>query len=80
MTSRRSEPPEADISFHIDVTDFVATKRESMVAHRSQIGPDTFFLAMPDEAFAASFGHEWFNRPGTVDVGGPDTVDLLPGL
>ena len=31
-----------------------------MEAHASQIGPETFFLAMPPEAFRAAFGTEWF--------------------
>jgi len=31
-----------------------------MAAHRSQIGPDSFFFKMPPEVFAAAFGTEWF--------------------
>jgi hypothetical protein len=34
-----------------------------MRAHASQIAPDTFFLAMPEEIFAAAFGQEWFVDP-----------------
>lgn len=71
---------EADIAYQIDVTSAVVEKREAMIAHRSQIGPDSFFLTMPDEVFAMSFGNEWFNRPGETDTGGPELVELLPGL
>ncbi len=52
--------PESLITHAVDVLDFVDRKRESMVAHRSQIGPETFFLKMPGEAFRAAFGTEWY--------------------
>ena len=38
----------------------VDRKKEAMVAHASQIAPDSFFLAMPQEAFARAFGTEWY--------------------
>jgi LmbE family N-acetylglucosaminyl deacetylase len=52
--------PEALITHAVDVGDFVDRKRESMIAHRSQIGPDTFFLKMPEDAFRMAFGTEWY--------------------
>ena len=72
--------PASDIKYRISVGEHIEKKRESMVAHRSQIGPDSMFLTMPDEIFAAAFGSEWFNVPGTTDTGGPEDVALLPGL
>lgn len=71
---------EADISLVIDVSDVIERKKSSIIAHRSQIGPDSFFLTMPDEAFAFAFGTEWFNVPGVTGTGGPRSVALLPGL
>jgi LmbE family N-acetylglucosaminyl deacetylase len=35
-------------------------KKAAMAAHRSQIGPDSFFFKMPEAVFAAAFGTEWF--------------------
>jgi LmbE family N-acetylglucosaminyl deacetylase len=70
----------ADITFGIDVSSAVDLKKAAIVAHRSQVGPDSFFLAMPDEAFAQAFGLEWFNVPGSTNTGGPKMVSLLPGL
>jgi len=52
--------PEADITHAIDVSSAVDVKRQSMVAHASQIGDDSFFMQMPPEAFAQAFGTEWF--------------------
>ena len=43
-------------------------KREAMVAHASQIPADSFFLAMPIEAFRQAFGQEWFIRRDAPDI------------
>lgn len=71
---------ETDISYELDVRNMTDAKREAMIAHRSQIGPDSFFLTMPDEAFVEAFGVEFFNVPGRTATGGPETVSMLPGL
>jgi LmbE family N-acetylglucosaminyl deacetylase len=55
---------ESRITTTVDVREFVDVKRKAMAAHGSQIGPESFFLAMPDEAFRESFGYEWFIRRG----------------
>lgn len=52
--------PESVITHAVDVSSMVDVKRAAMAAHRSQIGPDSFFFAMPPEVFAAAFGTEWF--------------------
>ena len=72
--------PAADITYRVDVVGSVQKKKASMMAHRSQIGPDSFFLQMPDEVFEVAFGSEWFNVPGVTDTGGPVDIELLPGL
>lgn len=70
----------ADIAYRIDVRDAVTAKRAAMAAHRSQIGPDSGFMAMPDEVFGEAFGTEWFNLVGRAGSGDPEEVVLLPGL
>ena len=48
-----------------------------MVAHASQIAPDSWFLTMSDDAFAAAFGTEWFIRSGqTRSEGEPFVTNL----
>ena len=63
--------PEAQITTFVDVREFAERKRAAMAAHASQIGPDSFFMLMPDEIFRESFGFEWYIRrgaaPGTRD-------------
>jgi LmbE family N-acetylglucosaminyl deacetylase len=71
--------PEAVITTCVDVTDLLDVKRASMRAHASQIDEQSFFLQMPDEAFAGSFGYEWFIRHDRAPGGEMDT-DLLAGL
>jgi LmbE family N-acetylglucosaminyl deacetylase len=56
--------PEAQITTRVDVSAYVDAKRASMRAHASQIGEQSFFLSMPDEAFVMAFGQEWFVHHG----------------
>lgn len=60
--------PAEIITTTVDVRDFVDHKRAAMAAHASQIPADSFFLALPVDAFRDAFGAEWFIRrdaPGT---------------
>ena len=70
--------PAAVITAAVDVSAFLKVKRAAMRAHASQIAEDSFFLAMPDEAFAYAFGTEWFIREGQGP--GITETDLLAGL
>jgi LmbE family N-acetylglucosaminyl deacetylase len=56
--------PAEVITCSVDVHAYLDRKRASMRAHASQIGEQHFMLAMPEEAFAAAFGTEWFIREG----------------
>ena len=58
---------------------FLESKRQAMRAHSSQIAESSFFLSMPDEAFAALWGTEYFIRLGAAK---PDEMatSLLDGL
>jgi LmbE family N-acetylglucosaminyl deacetylase len=52
------------ITHAVDVRDFIEHKRAAMLAHASQIPPDSFFLAMEAEAFRVAFGTEWYIEYG----------------
>jgi LmbE family N-acetylglucosaminyl deacetylase len=71
--------PEAVITTGVDVHDQLAAKRASMAAHASQISESSFFLQMPEEAFAGAFGWEWFIRRGSEPTGEMDD-DILLGV
>ena len=51
---------EVELTMEVDVGDYVRHKRRAIACHRSQISDQSFFLEMPEEAFAASFGIEWY--------------------
>ncbi len=57
--------PGALITTRVDVTAFLEQKRAAMAAHASQIAETSFFLAMPSEAFTATWGLECFVRRGS---------------
>jgi LmbE family N-acetylglucosaminyl deacetylase len=69
--------PESVITAAVDVTAYVEHKRRAMRAHASQISEQSFFLAMPDDAFRHAFGTEWFIRDGQGP--GITETDLLAG-
>ncbi len=60
--------PESIITTTVDVRDFVDRKRDAMAAHASQIPADSFFLAMPPDAFRQAFGAEWFIRRDAPNI------------
>lgn len=70
--------PETEITAAVDVTAYLDHKRRAMRAHASQISEQSFFLAIPDEAFRYGFGTEWFIRAGQGP--GITETDLLAGL
>ncbi|GAB3508936.1 PIG-L family deacetylase [Amycolatopsis cihanbeyliensis] len=70
--------PDAEITAAVDVTAYAGHKRAAMRAHASQIGEESFFLAMPEDAFRGAFGTEWFIRTGQGP--GITETDLLAGL
>ncbi|PVZ09641.1 LmbE family N-acetylglucosaminyl deacetylase [Actinomycetospora cinnamomea] len=66
--------PESALTTRVDVTPWLAAKREAMRAHRSQIADDSFFLSLPDDRFALAFGTEWFIRVGGDPAQREDTL------
>jgi LmbE family N-acetylglucosaminyl deacetylase len=62
-----------EITTAIDVSDWLDVKRRAMIAHASQITPDSWFLKLPLPVFAAAFGTEWFVRKQPAFTG------YLPG-
>lgn len=63
--------PESEITAAVDVTGWLETKRAAMAIHESQIDEDSWFLQLPPEVFAMSFGTEWFRRVSPEFIGDP---------
>ncbi len=77
MRSTEMGTPASEITHQIDVRSAVATKRQAMAAHRSQITEESFFMSMPEESFVAAFGTEWFIERNANRAGGPFVEDLF---
>ena len=69
--------PESEITAVLDVGRLLDRKRRAMLAHASQIPPDSWFFSMGEDAFAAMWGREWFRqvtpRPGARPSGHMET-------
>jgi LmbE family N-acetylglucosaminyl deacetylase len=55
----------------VDVRSVIDRKKAAMKAHASQIGPESFFMQFPEDAFADAFGIEFYIRHGHVRDGAP---------
>jgi mycothiol S-conjugate amidase len=77
-------PPANGLTTRVDVGRFLAERRGSLQAHRSQIPDDSFFLTVPDELVAEVYPFEDYSRASsdvdvTIDELGWET-DLFSGL
>ncbi|MEZ5281695.1 MAG: PIG-L family deacetylase [Acidimicrobiales bacterium] len=66
--------PDEIITTAVDVVAVIDAKRKAMAAHASQIGEDSFFLAMDPEVFARAFGTEWYIRTDLAPAGREDWI------
>ncbi len=66
----------------VDVSDTLTVKQAAMAAHRSQIGPDSFFLNTPPELGPSMFAFEDYTLLVGEASPGPDGLehDLFAGL
>ena len=66
------------VTTSVDVSAYVDQKRAALEAHRTQMGPDQFFMRVPQDLFTEVFGRETFQR-----VSGPGSTpesDLFAAL
>lgn len=72
--------PDEAVTTTLDVRPWVERKWEALRAHRSQLGPDSFFLNVPGDLREVVFGTEWYVRHRS-DVAVPaEERDLFAGL
>ncbi len=71
--------PGASVTTVVDVTDHLAAKRAAIRAHASQVGPDSFFLNVPDALERDFFGAEEYVIVDGDRADGDD-ADLFAGL
>ncbi len=76
--------PDEQVTTVIDASDLLERKYAAMRAHRSQIAPDGFFFALPDDVGRTAFGQEYFElvrgpSAPPYDAHGHET-DLFNGI
>jgi N-acetyl-1-D-myo-inositol-2-amino-2-deoxy-alpha-D-glucopyranoside deacetylase len=70
--------PDDRVTTMVDVSPFLQVKRAALESHRTQMGPEQFFMRLPVELFAEAFGRETFQR--VVGPGPRPEADLFEGL
>jgi N-acetyl-1-D-myo-inositol-2-amino-2-deoxy-alpha-D-glucopyranoside deacetylase len=80
--------PDDEVTTAVDVREYAMVKREALATHRSQVGPETFFLMLSPELWREMMGVEHFCRavsrvplppPSAGDDAGRE-ADLFAGL
>jgi LmbE family N-acetylglucosaminyl deacetylase len=70
---------ERRITTTVDVSSYVALKREALIAHASQIN-DSFFAKLPEPVFAKAFAQESFIKVHDATGSAIPETDLFTGL
>ncbi|MFH1329416.1 MAG: PIG-L family deacetylase [Actinomycetota bacterium] len=68
------------ITTYLDVRDWFDRKMEAVVAHRTQIAADSWFLALPEDVRRRGFSREAYILAFSRVEGPADTPDLFAGL
>ena len=71
--------PETEITTAVDISGTLDRKKRAMLAHESQIPPDSWFFSLGDEGFARAWGREWF-RQATPPFEGDPIADRTTSL
>jgi len=65
---------------HIDVSDYLSHRRAALLAHRTQVDPEGFWMTLSDETIRAAFPYEEYRLARTlVDTEIPED-DLFAGI
>jgi LmbE family N-acetylglucosaminyl deacetylase len=79
---QRFAVPDYAVTTLIDIRDFVDAKREAVMAHRTQMGPESRFGRMPEELRRQLWTHERYRLVAGPFAPGADGLenDLFSGL
>lgn len=69
---------EPEITTQVDVSDFIEVRSKALLAHATQIDPDSFWFAIPDEMHARVYPWEDYTLVASnVDIGDTPETDLF---
>jgi LmbE family N-acetylglucosaminyl deacetylase len=77
-----NEPPpfgvdDDRVTTTVDVSAYISEKRAALESHRTQMGPEQFFMKLPPDLFVEAFGRETFQR--VAGSGPTPETDLFDG-
>ena len=64
----------------LDVSSYSEEQRQALLAHRTQISPDSFFVSLPEDLRRLAFATSYFVRLSPPSLDGEHEPDLLYGL
>jgi mycothiol S-conjugate amidase len=79
-TWNSDERPEPNITTQIDVSRYMAQRRDALIAHATQIDPNSFWFAIPDEVVAEVYPWEDYVRARSLVGGDGNEADLFEGI
>ena len=74
------EHPEPDVTTQVDVRRFMAQRRDALVAHATQIDPDSFWFSIPDEIVAEVYPWEDYTLARSLVATDGHESDLFAGI
>lgn len=72
--------PEPTITTHIDVRHWLGQRRDALIAHATQIDPNSFWFAIPDEVVAEVYPWEDYTLARSLVPAGEQETDLFDGI
>jgi LmbE family N-acetylglucosaminyl deacetylase len=78
----RFATPDEDVTTEVEIGPYYDQKRAAILAHRTQMGPKSFFQQMPVELGRRFGTHEYFQRAAgpAPEAAGDRETDLFAGL
>jgi N-acetyl-1-D-myo-inositol-2-amino-2-deoxy-alpha-D-glucopyranoside deacetylase len=72
--------PDELVTTYLDVSAQVERKRQALLAHATQMGPEVFFARLPEQLFHLAFGQETFQLVQSLVPVPEQEEDLFAGL
>jgi mycothiol conjugate amidase Mca len=72
--------PDELVTTYLDVSAQVERKRQALLAHATQMGPEVFFWRLPEQLFHLGFGREAFQLVRSLVAVSAPEEDLFAGL
>ena len=77
---RSSLPGPETATVALDVRPYSEYQRQALLAHRTQIPPESFLVSLPSELRRLAFATAYFHRLSPPTATGEHEPDLLDGL